>query len=74
VREYTIQRVVEKLAREEQDTLALMTVLQAIILIEELDMPIKRNQTIILTFLSQHRASLFKVIHIFVTHIRPYRI
>ena len=49
------------LARERRKTSSLLLVLDAMVMIEELDLPLKRNQTIILKYLPQYRDQLFVV-------------
>jgi hypothetical protein len=61
VREDTIHHILRILAHERYKTKALLTALEAIVMIEELDLPLKRNQTIIMKYLPQYRDQLFVV-------------
>lgn len=62
VHEKTIAHIIHYTAHEVQSTPAMLSVLEAIIMVEEFDLPLKRNQNFIMKHLPSYRTSLFHLI------------
>jgi hypothetical protein len=61
VKESTIEHILEYTAQQRHKPPAMLSILDAMIMIEELNLPLKRNQAFIMKYLPKHREALFVV-------------
>jgi inositol 1,4,5-triphosphate receptor type 1 len=58
IRGYQVQKIVELLAQHQLDASEFLDLLKAVVKVEELDLPLKRNQGFVMTYINQNRSKL----------------